>query len=223
MSAVVLTEYDLEIPSFSTHEEFRRWILSGDVPPRGRFDFLDGRVEVDMSPKSRESHSNPEKAILRVLFELIEDAEQGEVHYSDMLVSHPQSGLSAEPDIVVLLNESIDSGRVQFTPKSNRPDESIEVVGSPDLIVEVVSDSSVAKDTKRLVRAYFEAGVREYWIVDARGEAVSFRIMIPGAGEYVETPSRKDGFISSPLLQIELRLSRAAGQRGASRYQLDVR
>jgi Uma2 family endonuclease len=35
------------------------------------------------------------------------------------------------------------------------------VEGGPDLVVEIVSDSSEEKDLDRLPRAYFSAGVRE--------------------------------------------------------------
>jgi Uma2 family endonuclease len=44
------------------------------------------------------------------------------------------------------------------------------------MIVEAVSDSSVHKDTKRLPKACFLAGVREYWLADARREPFVFRI-----------------------------------------------
>jgi hypothetical protein len=49
-----------------------------------------------------------------------------------------------------------------------KPGGFIEVEGAADLVVEILSDSSVGKDTRRLPEAYAKAGVGELWLVDAR-------------------------------------------------------
>lgn len=41
-------------------------------------------------------------------------------------------------------------------------------------MVEIVSDSSVQKDTQRLPSAWFAVGLQEYWLADARGESLLF-------------------------------------------------
>ena len=51
------------------------------------------------------------------------------------------------------------------------------VGGEPDMVLEVVSDSSVHKDTVVLRQGYWQAGIREYWLVDARREPVYFDIL----------------------------------------------
>lgn len=45
-------------------------------------------------------------------------------------------------------------------------------LGAPDWIIEIVSPSSREMDYERKVALYREAGVREYWIVDAETETV---------------------------------------------------
>jgi Uma2 family endonuclease len=47
---------------------------------------------------------------------------------------------------------------------------------APDLIVEIVSDTSVRKDTERLPVSYFAAGVGEFWLIDARRDPLEFLI-----------------------------------------------
>lgn len=42
--------------------------------------------------------------------------------------------------------------------------------GAPDWAIEIVSPSSVTMDYKRKAKAYREAGVREYWIIDSQKE-----------------------------------------------------
>lgn len=65
--------------------------------------------------------------------------------------------------------------------------------GASDLVVEIVNDSSVAKDTRRLPERYATAGVPELWLVDARGEAVDFGILILDRGTYRSTRAGAEG------------------------------
>ena len=60
------------------------------------------------------------------------------------------------------LQAAIDEGRVRLIPKATgETGRFVEVEGSPDLVIEIVSDSSVNKDTWRLPKAYFDAGLSE--------------------------------------------------------------
>lgn len=45
--------------------------------------------------------------------------------------------------------------------------------GAPDWAIEIVSPSSIKMDYERKMKLYREAGVREYWIVDAEKETVT--------------------------------------------------
>jgi Uma2 family endonuclease len=84
-----------------------------------------------------------------------------------------QSEESAEPDIVFVSHEALLADRVHLVPGSSQePGRYVELEGAADLIVEIVSDSSVGKDTRRLPEAYSRAGVREFWLADARNDPV---------------------------------------------------
>ena len=76
----------------------------------------------------------------------------------------------------------------------------MEVEGAPDLVVEIVSDTSTSKDTCRLPAAYFLAGVPEFWLVDARGKAAAFTIYRRGPKGYEPVDRDPDGFQSSAVL-----------------------
>jgi Uma2 family endonuclease len=74
--------------------------------------------------------------------------------------------------------------------------------------VEIVSDSSVTKDTRRLPAAYFEAGVREFWLVDARGADLQFQIHHRGKTEFQPAPTDEEGFQISTVFSCRFRLAR---------------
>jgi Uma2 family endonuclease len=82
--------------------------------------------------------------------------------------------LSCEPDIVYISDDAIDSGRARLVPNAGgRPGRYVEIEGAADLVVEIVSDATVVKDTRRLPVAYCRAGVRESWLIDARGDSTT--------------------------------------------------
>ena len=115
-------------------------------------------------------------------------------------------------------------GRVKFVPRtSEEPDRYIEIEGPPDLIVKIVSDSSVGKDTKRLPQKYFEAGVAELWLIDARGKTLSFVIHSRGKRGFVPVAADKKGFIRSAVLGASYHLERRRDRKGWPLYELHER
>ena len=93
--------------------------------------------------------------------------------------------------------------------------------GSADLVVEIVSDSSVKKDTRRLPAAYFQAGVREFWLVDARGEKPVFIIHQPGPKASSPLSVDVDGFQPSAVFGCRYRLD-AIRDKGGN-WEFDLR
>jgi Uma2 family endonuclease len=140
-----------------------------------------------------------------------------------------RSGLSAEPDIVFLSDKAIDTGRVTLVPKSSGEEESyVEIEGPPDLVVEIVSDSSEKKDTQRLPAAYFAAGVPEFLLVDARPaknqqrDSLRFEIFTRGQQGYEPSATDAAGFQESAVLHRSFRLQRARNSRGRPVYTLHM-
>jgi Uma2 family endonuclease len=90
------------------------------------------------------------------------------------------------------------------------------------MTLEVVSRSSVAKDTDVLRQAYAAAGVREYWLVDARGEAPKFDVLRLGRGGYVAVRKRA-GWVRSDVFDRWFRLTRQDGRDGYPEFTLEAR
>ena len=166
--ASVIFEQQLRVPLGSASlDDFRTWVRSDDFPQNGRIDYIEGDVEVDMSPEDLFTHGTLKGKVCSVLLSLVEETDRGYLFVDRTRVSCPAADVSVEPDIVFLSHERLDDGRVHLVPKaSGKSGEYIEIEGPPDLIVEIVSDSSVAKDTRRLPQRYFLAGVGEFGDVD---------------------------------------------------------
>ena len=145
----------------------------------------------------------------------------GELYTDRARVTCPEADLSVEPDVVFVSNDAFDSGRVRLVPKSSlAADRYVELEGPPDLIVEIISDSSVRKDTARLPNAYWQAGVREYWLVDARTDDLLFRIHHRGETEYEPAPVGDDRYQYSAVLDCWYRLQRDRNRHGRLQYTL---
>ncbi|HEY2881277.1 MAG TPA: hypothetical protein VGJ15_02560, partial [Pirellulales bacterium] len=78
------------------------------------------------------------------------------------------------------------------------------------------------KDTKRLPAAYFAAGVRELWLVDARREPLWFQIHTRGEHGFQPIAADAEGFQHSMFLSKRFRLARGINQHGRPEYTLHV-
>src|ERR1051325_2711080 len=221
----VIFEESLRVPA-EAHDlqAFRRWAFSPAFPETGRIDFLSGDVEVDMSPEDLHTHGRAKMAVSRVLDELVEAADLGEVFVDRSRVTSAAGDLSAEPDVVVVLWQSLESGRVRYVPDAQgRPGRSREIEGAPDLVVEIVSDSSVGKDRRRLPRRYAAAGGRELWLLAARGDELAFEIHSLAGDIFERVTADPEGWTVSRVLGQSFRLVRERTRLGTWRYRLPPR
>lgn len=206
------------------HSGYRAWVTSASYPDGIRTTFIQGEVLVEMSPESLERHNKVKAAISAALIGFVAEHQVGEVYVDGALVTNERAGLSCEPDCTFISWTTFDAGRVRFEPRVTQGPagqaDHIEIVGSPDLVVEIVSDSSVKKDTRLLLAAYARAGVREYWLVDARGADVRFEILTEGGGTL--TGSTDPGAPQeSRVLGGRWQLSRTPNRAGRFDYRLD--
>lgn len=108
----VIVEDDLRIPSDAfTFAGFRRWVHSDAFPESGRIDFLAGVVEVDMNAENLLTHGVVKSGIVAALVTLIVQRDLGDVFTDRSRVASRFAQLSVEPDVVVVLYDSIRGGR----------------------------------------------------------------------------------------------------------------
>jgi Uma2 family endonuclease len=217
----VIFEEGLRIPAaVHTLAAFRRWAESDRFPDRGRIDYLDGDLEVDMSPEDLYTHGAVKTAVAATLHKIVAEGDLGHVFVDRARVTSPEAELSAEPDLVVVLWESLDTGRARHVP-GRSAGRVAEIEGAPDLVVEIVSDGSVRKDTDRLPRLYAGADIPELWRIDARGADVRFEILTLDGDSYRSVPSGGEGWTASPALGLRFRLTRKPARHATWRYRLD--
>jgi Uma2 family endonuclease len=95
----------------------------------------------------------------------------------------------------------------------------VELQGSPDMVLEVLSKSSEKKDRVLLKTAYWEAGILEYWLVDARKEPLQLDTFRCGPRGYIAT-RRQDGWVKSALFGKEFRLEVHPNESGHPEFTL---
>ena len=213
----------LRIPADAyTFEGFLRWLESDEFPETGRIDFLAGEIYADMSPEDVGSHSVVKVAISTTLQVLVSHQDRGEVYSDRTLVKHTPTGLAVEPDVVVALWGTFESGQLRRVPPADGdPERVVAVEGAPDVVVEIISPSSVQKDTKALPREYAASGIPELWLVDARGGRLKFQIHALQDGRYVSIPPDTEGWTLSPVLGELFRLVRHRTRMSTWRYVLE--
>lgn len=213
----------LHIPATAhTLAGFRAWVLSDDFPEHIRVAFIDQEIHLDMSQEELETHNKVKMEVSRVLLNLNREEKRGQFYGDGVLVTNEGAVVSNNPDGIFVLTRSLRSGRVRFVPRTGKAGQYIEIEGIPDWVMEVVSDSSVGKDTQRLRAAYQRAGIREYWLIDARGEDIVFQILYWRKNGYVAAPVQ-DGWQRSPVFGRRFRLERQRDPLGLWEYTLHVR
>jgi Uma2 family endonuclease len=222
MTTVIAIENEVQIPAdLRDLSDFRRWTHSRSFPERGRIDYVDGRIEVDMSPEDLFLHATPKTTIVYAIKSVVLQDDRGHVCVDSMRLVSERGDLSVEPDVVFVSFESLDSGKVELVGASRPEATFIEFRGAADLVVEVVSRSSTNKDLKLLPKAYFRAGVREYWIADVRRSS-RFTIYKRGKRAFEATPVDPTGFQPSCVLERRFRFRRERHRRGHWEYYMDV-
>ena len=203
-------------PGINTLKAFREWTRSKQFPRHGKFFWLGGILWMDLKMEEASTHGLVKTAIATALNQISVDEELGEVYIDSMRISHVEADLSCEHDVMFVSYESLKSGTIHEVPGKTGV---VEFEGSADAVVEIVSQSSEFKDVQDLPARLFAAGVKEYWLVDARGELIAFTIFKRGTKRFVKTPAR-DGRIYSNVFGHSFKLTRKINRYGRPAYKL---
>lgn len=140
-----------------THEEFRVMEFSEEEEKVHTFELIDGKIA---------AKNHPTAAHQRVLIKLavrfetfVETNKLGQVFIAPFGVV-PEPNTDVQPDLFVIL-------------AANLPNlQQDGFFGAPDLVVEIISPSSIKLDRNTKFKLYERTGVAEYWIVDPKHQSI---------------------------------------------------
>jgi Uma2 family endonuclease len=131
--------------------------LSEETPSEARYEIRNYHL-IDM-PSPNTKHQRTVGKIIILLDNFVESLKLGEVFVSPLDVVFDEGNV-CEPDVLFISNEN-----KEIITKKN-------IVGVPDLMVEVVSKGSVLRDYVEKKNDYENFGVKEYWLIDPLNETI---------------------------------------------------
>ena len=138
--------------------DFERYTYGNylEWPENERWELIDG-IAYDMSPAPSPKHQEILGELFRQISNYLLD-KTCQVYMAPFDVRFPETG-EKEKDIKTVLQPDIS---VICDPE--KIDEK-GCLGSPDLIIEIVSPSTVQKDMREKLFTYEKFAVKEYWII----------------------------------------------------------
>jgi Uma2 family endonuclease len=221
MPTDIANDVYLDIPEWVTSlAAFRRWTQELDFPEKGNIWWLRGKVWADMSSEQLFSHLEVKSEVLAVLRMLVRKGDLGFMWADGLLLTNERADLSGNPDATFISHEALADGRVVLI--EGKREGYTEAQGSPDMVLEVVSKRSEKKDYTILREDYFTAGVREYWLVDARQNPPSFEILKRGTDGFVAS-RRQGGWVKSAVFGCSFKLDIKQNRSGKPAATLEVK
>jgi Uma2 family endonuclease len=221
LTAIIVNDEIRVPPDVVDLASYRRWAASDSYPERGRISYLAGELDIDMNAENINAHSNVKGCLIAGLWMIAERDDLGEVFPDGTLIVNAEADIGVEPDVTFVSHKSLISGRVRITETPGQEDQSYELIGSPDLVVEIISPSSVRKDKKVLRDRYFLAGVSEYWLIDARREPLKFDILTRCEHGFVEAVIDPENYRPSTVFARRFRLLCERRSTGLKRYRVE--
>lgn len=178
-----------------TVDDYERMTADTDT----RYELIDG-VLIEM-PAPTVVHQRMLRRYFRLLDDHVEERQLGEIFFAPVDVELSPYDV-VQPDLVFV--STAKSGIV--TDK--------RIAGTPDLVVEASSPSSIVRDQIRKHRLYRDFGVAEYWFIDIPERTHTTWVLTKG--QYEELSANADGRARSivlPDLQIDVTALFAAADR----------
>ena len=216
---MVTARHEIRVPAEAdTFDGFRDWALSSRAPEAIPITYYRGDIWVDLTDD--EVHFAIRRTIRTTLHRHSRISKEGMFFVGGDLWGNREADAAGTPDGVYVSFASFESGLVERV--KDRWPVIVELRGSPDMVLEVVSTGSLKKDTEVLFEAYWEAGIGEYWLVDARSDAIAFDIYKRGPKGFVAT-RKQAGWLKSAAFGKAFKLTRENEEQGNPEFTLHVK
>lgn len=154
-----------------------------------RYEILEGVLHVVPSPTTR--HQRISRELEFIIYQYVTQHGMGEVFYAPLDIVFSRTSI-VQPDLIYVSRER----QSVITEK--------HIAGAPDLVVEIISQSTSAADRVTKAQVYARYGVPYYWVVDPEKKAAEeFRLE---RGIYMLVRSWEDEEVFSPEIFPGLRV-----------------
>jgi Uma2 family endonuclease len=159
-----------------------------------RHEIIDGEHYVNASPVTR--HQRVSYRLVLAIGKYLEQHPLGELFFAPLDIVFTRYDV-VEPDLLYISNE-----RREIVTTKN-------IQGSPDLLIEILSQSNKRYDEITKHALYERTGVGEYWVVDPVASVVRiFRRNAAGLYEQAAKLSENDSLTSPLFPTLEIHLQR---------------
>lgn len=161
-----------------SEDEYDAWVVGEETGA----EWVAGEVVFKMA--IQELHDKLQRAIAASAEQLVSTRSLGEVRGPEFSMRLPQRPSRREPDVIIVTMPNLS----RLTPTL--------LDGPADVVVEIVSPESVARDYRVKFAEYEAAGVPEYFIVDPLAKAVEGHRLDAG-GKYAPIVADESGRLVS--------------------------
>ena len=155
-----------------------------NTPEGERYELLDGELILVASPN--EEHQFASVKLVSLMYPYVDERDLGWVFHAPFDIVFSDTEV-VQPDVMFISRE-----RENIRTGAN-------VQGAPNLVVEILSPSSVSRDWNYKRELYAKYGVEEYWIADPVHKMVSVMLLKDGVLELAGTYVEGDTVVSTAL------------------------
>ena len=155
-----------------------------NTPDDKRYELIDG--ELILAPAPRRDHQRVQVNLGSPIHHFVRQNGLGVLYFAprDVVLSDTYI---VQPDLMFISNERMHI------------DTEAEVWGGPDLVIEILSPSTAARDRTLKRALYARHGVNEYWLVDAAARTIAVLLLGDQGFEPVATYGEGDTLVSPTL------------------------
>jgi len=158
------------------------------------YELINGEIVRRSSPNT--PHQRTAMKLVVELARYVQEKKAGELFFAPYDVYFDEKNAGIQPDILFVSNER------NFIIRENNG-----VVGAPDLIIEILSKGTTAKDRGDKKDLYEKFAVKEYWIVDPQNQSIEV-YRIENDRYRLFSFSEEEGIVKSSVLpELKLEIS----------------
>jgi len=170
------------------------------TPEDRRYELIEG--DLLMTPAPVPNHQRILRKIAFILERFVTDNDLGEIFYAPCDVYFDNENV-LDPDILFVSNE-----KAGIIGEKN-------IQGAPDVVIEILSESTAYNDIVKKKKIYARFGVKEYWISDPIEKTIEIFLPKNGVLESHKSFSQEQT-LESPLLGgLKIKLSEVFGSQQA--------